>query len=154
MVRQTSERLHTDDIVHALVDQLDHLARQIPAFSGLVALLQDLHRKTLDLTKPSRRGKVFAFLQHLIGLLLDAVDQSQAKTCRHSRLLALAQLLSSVDRTGEAVFQECNHFGHDHFRAFFLQLIRQMLVCKRHVFYKYFAYDTDLRLHDIRTQFD
>ena len=45
MVRQAAERLHADNIWHALLDQLDHFGGQQPALAHLDTLANDFVRQ-------------------------------------------------------------------------------------------------------------
>ena len=67
MIGQTAERLRTDDVVDAAVDQFDHFARQKPAFACLIADADDRLRVFDETVDAHGRFEMTAFGESLCG---------------------------------------------------------------------------------------
>ena len=146
VVRQAAERLEADDVGHAFVDELDHLAGQEPAFAGHVAEA-DMARGELsgfvDLVRREEVAAVLECLAHRRAVEVDDVDEHASEEA--VPLLAVEQAVLD-DRVVGRVEEEVDEVRHDDLRALLHQDFLDVVVRDRMVLREDLADDADFRL--------
>ena len=80
VIRQAAERLQADDVGNALLDELDHLAREEPPLPRHVAEADVTRRKLRRMVNGLRRTEVTAFLQCLAHRCAEELDHLDEHT--------------------------------------------------------------------------
>ena len=146
VVRQAAKRLEADDIWHTLVDELDHLARQEPAFACHVAEA-DMARgelgRLVDLVRCEEVAAVLEGLAHRRAVEVDDVDEHAPEEA--VPLLAVEQPVLDDWVVGR-VEEEVDEVRHDDLRALLHQDLLDVVVRDRMVLREDLADNADFRL--------
>ena len=146
VVRQAAERLEADDVGHAFVDELDHLAGQEPAFAGHVAEADVARGELGGLVDLVRREEVAAVLECLAHRRAVEVDDVDEHASEEAVLLLAVEQAVLDDRVVGRVEEEVDEVRHDDLRALLHQDFLDVVVRDRMVLRKDLADDADFRL--------
>ena len=146
VVRETAERLRTDDILDTLADQLEHLTRQEPALTGLITQRHIFPRHLRERMDVARRSEACGLRKGLPCGLPEELKQRDRRIAERLALPAGTQILILEILVVEAVEQEVHEIRHDGLRPLALEQLHDMVVRERRELDEDLADDPDLRL--------
>ena len=152
VVRETAERLRTDDVLDTLADQLEHLPRQEPALTGLITERDIFPRHLRELVDVTRRREACGLGKCLPRGLPEELQQRDRGIAERLALPAGTQILVFKILVVEAVEQEVHEIRHDSLRPLTLEQLHDMVVRKRRELDENLADDADLRLPEALLQ--
>ena len=112
VIRQAAERLQTDDVGNALLDELDHLAREEPPLPRHVAEADVARRKLRRMVDGLRRTEVTALLQSLAHWCAEELDHLDEHTSIETILVRARKQLVLCDRVVGGIQEEVDEVGH------------------------------------------